>query len=205
MLKKVLIGLAALIVLLILVAYLLPSHIHVERSAVIDASPEKVYSDLNNFRNWSAWSPWQKLDPNMQHSYSGPESGVGHKDTWTSDHKYVGNGSQTIVESVPNELIKSQLEFDGQEGGSGFFKLESEGEGTKVTWGMDMEAGMNPMSRYMGLMMEGWMGPVFEQGLGDLKAHVESLPDPEPEMEAMPMEEGAASDSTMVETETSES
>lgn len=193
MLKKVLIGLAVVIVLVIGIAFLMPKEIVVERSTVINEPVEKVFEQLNSFPNWVAWSPWQKLDPEMKHTYSGPESGVGHKDAWVSDNKEVGKGSQTIVTSVPGELIESKLEFDGQGEAKGFFKFEEVEGGTKVTWGMNMDAGMNPMMRYMGTMMDGMMGPVFEQGLADMKTHVEDLPDPVTEM---PENEGAESDST---------
>ncbi len=206
MLKKVLIGLLVIIVLVALGGFLISPEVHVERSIVVNAPAEKVFNQLNSFPNWTAWSPWQEMDPNMTHEYSGPESGVGHSDSWTSEVKNVGSGTQTIVKSEPTSYIESELDFGEQGTGKGFFKLEPEGEGTKVTWGMETDMGSNPIARYMGLMMDKWMGPVFDQGLNDLKAHVESLPDPEPEIEEIPMdEEGAASDSTAVESETSES
>lgn len=201
MLKKILIGLLVVIALVVVGGFLISPEVHVERSIVIDAPAEKVYTQINSFPNWAAWSPWQKMDPNMKHEYGGPDAGEGHSDTWTSDVENVGSGSQTIVKSVPNEYVESALDFGGQGTGKGFFKLEPEGESTKVTWGMETNMGGNPIARYMGLMMDKWMAPVFDQGLGDLKAHVESLPEPEPEMEAMPMGgEGAATDSVAVET-----
>lgn len=197
--KKVLIGLVVVIVLAVGATYLLPGHIVVERTAVIDAPVEKVFDQLNNFSEWGAWSPWEKRDPNMKHSFSGPESGVGHCHSWESDVENVGSGTQTIITSIPGELIESKLEFDGQGEAKGYFKFEEEGEGTKITWGMEMEAGMNPMMRVMGTMMDKWVGADFEQGLADMKSHIESLPDPKPEVTEMPVEEGAESDSTMTE------
>lgn len=203
--KKALLIIGGLILLIVLGGFLISPDVHVERSIVVNAPAEKVFDQVNSFPNWAAWSPWAKMDPNMKHEYTGPESGVGHKDTWTSEEKNVGSGSQEIVTSVPGELMESELDFGENGTGKGFFKFETEGEGTKVTWGMEADMGNNPIARYMGLMMDKMMGPVFDQGLNDLKAHVESLPDPEPEMEAMPMEgKGAASDSTAVE-ETPES
>jgi len=32
---------------------------------------------------------------------------------------------------------------------------------------------MNPMGRWMGLMMDGWVGPDYETGLSNLKSLVE--------------------------------
>ncbi len=184
MLKKVLLGIGGLIVLLVVVAYLLPSKVHVERTTVINAPAAKVFSELNNLQKWSVWDPWQKKDPNIKNTYTGPESGVGSANAWISNHEEVGSGSLVITESVPNELIKSDMAFGepGEEYGNAtaIFNLTAEGENTKVVWGMDMDLGMNPIARYFGLMMDGSIGKDFEQGLTNLKAHVESLPDEAP-------------------------
>lgn len=184
MLKKVLLAIGGIIVLALLVSLVLPSKVHVERSIVINAPAAKIFPEVNSLQKWPAWDPWSKKDPNIQDNYTGPESGVGNTNTWKSDHKEVGSGSQTITESVPNENIKSKMLFGdaGEEygEGTGFFNFTAEGENTNVTWGMDMDLGMNPMARYFGLMMDGTIGKDFEQGLGNLKAYVESMPDEAP-------------------------
>lgn len=184
MLKKVLLAIGGIIVLALLISLVLPSKVHVERSIVINAPAAKIFAEVNSLQKWTAWDPWTKKDPNTLNKYIGPESGVGNTNTWKSDHKEVGSGSQTITESVPNETIKSKMLFGdaGEEYGEaiGFFHFTSEGENTKVVWGMDMDLGMNPMARYFGLMMDGTIGKDFEQGLNNLKAHVESLPDEAP-------------------------
>ena len=53
------------------------------------------------------------------------------------------------------------------------FTLEPEGEGTKVTWGFEADLGYNPVTRYMGLMFDSWIGADYEAGLASLKALVE--------------------------------
>jgi len=192
--KKVLLIIGGIILLLLVVSLFLPSKVQVERSIVINAPAEKVFNEVNSLQKWGAWDPWQKKDPNIQNTFSGPEEGVGNTNTWKSEHKEVGSGSQTITESIPNESIKSKLAFGekGEKGGgTGYFNFTPEGEGTKVAWGMGMDLGMNPIMRYMGLMMDGMMGKEFEQGLGSLKTLVESMPDDGP-----PAAEAAPADSS---------
>ncbi len=188
MLKKVLLVIGGIIVLLLLISLVLPSKVHVERSLVINAPASKIFNEVNSLQKWSAWDPWQKMDPAMTNEFSGPESGVGNKNTWKSEK--VGDGSQVITESVPNEKIESELDF-GHSKAKGSFTFVPEGSGTKVVWAMDSETGMNPMARYMGLMMDGMVGGEFEKGLNNLKAHVEGLPDEAPPMAETP----AANDS----------
>ena len=39
---------------------------------------------------------------------------------------------------------------------------------TEVTWSMDMDLGVNPVFRVMGLFMDGMIGPNFELGLANI-------------------------------------
>ncbi|MGE0636350.1 MAG: SRPBCC family protein [Bacteroidia bacterium] len=188
--KKVLLIIAGVIVAALLGAMLLPSKVHVERSIVINAPAAKVFNEVNSLQKWTSWDSWHKKDPNMVNEYSGPESGVGNKNSWKSSHKEVGNGAQTIMESVPNEKIVTELDFGDQGKGAGSFHFSAEGEGTKVVWGMDTDMGMNPIGKIFGLFMDKMVGKDFEQGLNNLKAHVESLPD-----EAPPVADAVTADS----------
>jgi len=59
------IALAAIIVLLLLFAATKPDTFRVERSVVINASPEKIIPQITDFHKWTDWSPYEKLDPQM--------------------------------------------------------------------------------------------------------------------------------------------
>lgn len=168
MLKKIAIGIVAVIGILILVSFFLPSKIHLERDIVINVPPAKVYPYVSNFKKFNEWSPWVKLDPNVKYNYSGPDSGVGAKVAWDSDNPQVGSGSQEIVEAEPNKRIKNKLTFDGQ---SSFatYTLTPVEKGTKIVWTFDNELGMNPIGRYIGLFIEGMLATTYEEGLKSLK------------------------------------
>ena len=56
---------------------------------------------------------------------------------------------------------------------TGLNDLKPEGNQTQVTWGFESELGLNPMSRWMGLMMDNWVGGDYERGLVNLKTLVE--------------------------------
>lgn len=175
MVRKIAIGFGGLIVLLIGVAFVLPSTTHVERSTVIKASPEEVFSIVNDLTRVNDWSPWSEMDPDMKQTLDGPPTGVGAKMSWTSDK--IGSGSQTIVESQPFKHIKTKLDFGGSGPAFATFTLSTVEGGTRLVWAFDNEVGMNPVERYMGLMMDGWIGKDYERGLVKLKALVESASD----------------------------
>lgn len=172
-LKWLLIALVVIIAGLYAVSFLLPSKVHIERSIVINAPAEKVYAQVKDLKKWPAWSPWNLRDPEMKVRYEGPESGIGQKSIWESDSQ--GNGSQLITATTENTAIETLLDFGDQGTATSFWKFGSDGAGTRVVWGMDTQLD-SAVERLFGLVMEGMIGPDYEEGLANLKALVEAAP-----------------------------
>ena len=174
MLKFILIGLAAVIVIFLIVAAFQPADFRVTRSATIAAPPEAIFAQINNLHQWNQWSPFAKLDPNMKNTFSGPPEGVGASQAWVGNSQ-AGEGRMTIVESAPNERIAMKLEFIKPFAGTNAveFTLKPEGNQTTVSWSMAGEK--NFMAKAMGLFMDcdKMCGGMFEEGLANLRAVVE--------------------------------
>lgn len=174
MLGKILGGLAALVVIIIALGFVLPDKVHVEREIVIDAPREEVFALISDFEAWDAWSPWADLDPDAEYSYTG--EGVGQKMVWTSDDPRVGTGSQEITAMEPPERLVTHLDFGANGAADATFLLMPEAGGrTRALWFFDarMREGvpvhMKPVGTYMGYFMDGWVGPDYERGLENLK------------------------------------
>jgi hypothetical protein len=175
MITYILPGVAAAIALLALVIATRSADFRVSRSATMAASPSAVFAQVNDFHNWEAWSPWAKLDPDAKTSFAGPSSGVGAVFRWNGD-KNVGEGSMTILESRPPELIRIKLDFLRPFVGTNdvTFNFKPEGDRTAVVWNM---AGKNNfMAKAISLIIdcEKMTGGMFEQGLASMKSVVES-------------------------------
>jgi effector-binding domain-containing protein len=175
MLRKILIGLIAVVVVLAVVGLILPRHVQVKRSVAIDRPASMVYAVVNSFVLFPKWSPWQDLDPHMAQSVEGPRDGVGAKLIWKGNDK-VGSGTQTITQSTLNQSIASDLDFGDMGVAKSLVALAPEGTSTTVTWTVDLDMGANPIGHYFGLTMDGMLGKDFANGLGKLKALVETLP-----------------------------
>ena len=179
MVKNILFGLGALVLIIIALGFVLPDRVHVEREAVINAPQEEVFALISDFEAWNSWSPWAEKDPNAQYTHTG--AGVGQKMVWASDDPNVGNGSQEITKLDEPNMLVTHLEFDGMgEADASFTLSPAENGGTKVVWAFDtaMRKGapiyMMPMSTYMGFLMDGWVGKDYEQGLANLKEVAEA-------------------------------
>lgn len=171
--KIILVILAAIFAIWLIASALSPSHCHLERSVEINAPASVVFDNVHNLKKWQQWSYWNELEPDARKTYEGPESGVGSKYSW--EGKKTGKGSMTIIESVPNETIKTELDFDGKGTAKAGFKFELAGNGTKVTWNFDSDVGF--MQRvFMALVMDKFLGTAYEKGLAKLKTVCESAP-----------------------------
>lgn len=152
-----------------------PAGFKVVRSTTIDAPPEVVFDQVNDFHKWENWSPWEKLDPAMKRTHEGPPSGKDAIYGWVGNDK-AGEGKMTITQSKPPELIKIKLEFTRpmQDAADVEFDFQEEGKQTKVTWSM---SGQNEdfVSKAFCLCMnmDKLIGRDFDKGLANMKELLE--------------------------------
>lgn len=171
MVRKILIGLAALILILVAIVAVQPSDFRVERTAKIAAAQGDVFAQVNDFHKWEAWSPWAKLDPAAKVAFEGPKAGQGAVMNWAGNDK-VGEGKVTIVESRPSDLVKTKVDFIRPFEGTSTsqFDFKPEGDQTAVTWTMSDHH--NFMEKAFCLVMNGrkMIAADMEKGLSQLKS-----------------------------------
>lgn len=173
MLKKIFIGAVVLVAALLAFAATRPDSFQVKRAATIKAAPEKIQAQLQDFSNWTAWSPWEHRDPAMKRKLAGAPSGKGAIYSWEGNGE-VGQGRMEITDVAPGHVVIA-LDFVKplETHNTVHFWLEPVGDGTRVTWTMD---GPSPyISKVMGIVMdmERMIGRDFEAGLASLKAVAE--------------------------------
>jgi len=174
MLKWILAGVTAVVVVFAAIVALQPSDFRIERSAAMSAPAPAVHAQVNDFRNWLAWSPWEKLDPQLKRTYEGPAAGTGAQYAWAGN-KDVGEGRMTIVESRPGELVRIKLEFFKPFAAvnTAEFRFRPAEGGTAVTWSMAGQNNFLARAFCMFVSMDKMVGGQFEQGLAQMKAVVE--------------------------------
>ena len=150
------------------------SHYDVSRSATIEADPARVHALLDDFHAWTAWSPWEDLDPDLRRTYSGPDSGVGARYEWSGNRR-AGRGSMEITSSTPQALAVRLAFLKPWKATSDVtFTLAPVGTGTEVTWRMTGEqTGFTALLARV-VPMDRLVGKDFERGLARLKAVAEA-------------------------------
>src|SRR5499427_806543 len=177
MITKILIGLAAIIVLFVIVVALRPADFRVERSLALSAPAILLFEQVNDHHKFAVWNPFLKLDPNVKNTYSGPDSGVGAVCSWEGNRK-IGAGSATIIESKPGELVRQRMDWKRPMEGTSTveFTFKPLGDKTVVTWAMYGKNGF--MGKLFSLFMncDKMVGPQFEDGLASLGKVVTEVP-----------------------------
>ncbi len=175
MLKKVLIGLAVVILALVGFIASRPSTFRIERSATVAAPAEVVFAQVNDFHKWGAWSPWDKLDPNQKRSFEGAESGQGAKYSWVGNDK-VGEGRMTLEESKAGELVRIKLEFlkPWEATNTTTFSFKAAEGGTTVTWAMEGTNNFGSKAFSLVMDMDAMVGKDFENGWAAMKTVAEA-------------------------------
>jgi len=176
-LKKILIVLIIIVALVGIIGLFIPSHFHMEKSSVMKSSPESVYNQVDDLKNWNNWMPWNKMDPNWKLTYGEKTEGQGASYSWESTNSNVGSGTATITEDKPNEKVATNLEMGGDNQAISTIEVHQQDDGTKTTWAFDCELGSNPFKKVMVVtMMNMFMGKQFEQGLKDLETSAQQNP-----------------------------
>jgi len=176
--RKILLVLVLLIAGFVGLVAMQPSDFRVRRSAAMAADPAAVFAHVNDFHKWEAWSPWAKRDPNAKNSFEGPESGKGAVFKWSGNAE-VGEGSMTLTESVPNQLVRIRLDFikPFEDTADVEFYFQPEGDQTRVTWTMSGRNNFIAKAMCLFMNMDQMIGGDFEQGLKNMKSVVEKAPE----------------------------
>jgi uncharacterized protein YndB with AHSA1/START domain len=161
--------LLVLVVIVLIAGALMKKDLHYEQTTTINAPKERVWENVVMFENHKKWSQWKEKDPNMKVNITGVDGTVGARMSWTSDHKEVGNGSQTITGVDPGNRVDTELDFDGRGKAKSYMVVTGDSTSSQVTWALDMHPPY-PFNAIVPLMMGNGMNEMFDKGLAMLKS-----------------------------------
>lgn len=149
----------------------MPAEFSISRSAVIHAAAPAVFAQIEDFRNWHAWSPWGQTDPDMTREFSGAERGVGARYAWSGNRK-AGAGSMEIIEASAGRQVVIDLRFSKpfRARDTTVFRLRPLGPAsTDVTWTVTGTRGPLMRLARRSTDMDAMVGGQFEDGLAALE------------------------------------
>ena len=164
----ILLGLIALILLLAAIA---GTALNYEQSILIQASPDKVWNNMNTLHAINQWNPWMGIDPTMKVQYNGIDGTPGASFSWDSPVKNVGAGGQTILSIKDRSELATRVDFlrPFKSTGLADFKMIQDNNAIRVSWSIksSMPYPVNIIKLFGGI--ERNMGRDFSKGLNKLK------------------------------------
>jgi len=151
-----------------------PDTFRFQRTARVNAPPEKIFPLINDYKNWVQWSPYEHRDPALKRSFSGAPSGPGAIYAWEGN-KNVGSGRMEIVDTAPPNKIIIKLDFfkPFKANNIAEFTLEPKGAATDVTWAMQGPVPYIGKIMHLIINCDKMVGNDFATGLASMKAVAE--------------------------------
>lgn len=169
-LKRILLGIVALIALILIVAAFAPKEFTGKSEIVIDKPQQEVYDYIKYLKNQDQYGTWNQMDPAMKKTYEGTDGTVGFAYAWDSEKFMVGKGKQVITK-LNGTQMESDLFFEGssEPAKSVISTTQQNPNKTLVKWTVKGKSPypMNIMNLFFKMDGE------FEKGLQNLKNLVE--------------------------------
>jgi effector-binding domain-containing protein len=165
-------GIVLLLIVVVvgILSFMSPTHVHMERHVIIDAPSDFIMSHVSSFEQMNQWSPWTKLDPDMTSEITGEDGTISALYSW-SGNEDVGQGERSITEISEGKVVTHMHFMTPWEGHADATVLVNANEagGSDVSWSYDADSPrpMNMMNLFM--KMDDFIGPDYEQGLENLK------------------------------------
>ena len=146
--------------------------LNIEKSVFIQASPERVFELVADYRTWTTWSPWLIAEPDAKVTVSTESASVGSTYAWHG--QVTGQGELEHKKLIAGQLVEDELRFlkPMKSTCKTSFKLNREGSGTRLVW--DMEGSMPWFLFWIIPMMRTFIGMDYQRGLNMIKEYVET-------------------------------
>lgn len=136
-------AIAALLILLLALGFLLPSTWSAEFSLEVQTEAEVIFPYLHDLEKWDEWTVWKDVDSDITE----PSYGNGARRYW--DDEDFGSGQILIVQSDPPQMVQYMVTLDSGAQVSGTFLLTKLQESTLITWIEKGDLGANPLMGYL--------------------------------------------------------
>ncbi len=157
----------SMIVAFLIGAFFLPNQVKITHSREIKAPIDSVFAMVNDFHNWSDWSPW--YDTTKVYTITGSTSGAGTIMRWVDKSGQVGE--RTISWSSGHDSLQVVTLFrEENSSAANNFYFKSVENGTLVTVSFIMEEKFGyPFGRYIAWMISAGANKSFPLALENLE------------------------------------
>lgn len=172
-LKRILIGIAALVAIVLITALFVSKSYNVGREVTINKPVPEVFAYVKQLKNQDYYSKWVMTDPNMKKDFRGTDATVGFIYAWDGNDD-AGQGEQEIRRIEENKRVDMEIRFEKPMEGIAQSYITTEAVGnnqTKVRMAFSSKIPY-PMN-IMCLFIDNMLGKDMETSLNNLKSQLE--------------------------------
>ncbi|AXR60635.1 SRPBCC family protein [Leptospira mayottensis] len=103
--------LAGFVALVVILTFVAPKELRLEREIVINQPKRIVFTELKLLKNHEQWDAWSKKDPQMKKEFKGKDGTVGFIFSWESENPEVGTAEQEITNIIDGERLETRIRF----------------------------------------------------------------------------------------------
>lgn len=168
--RKIAGGLLITVVLFLAFVSTRQGQFYYERSGIVKATPDEIFPYISNLKLGEKWSPYEKIDPNMKKTFSGPEAGVGSVMEFDGNSN-AGSGKLEILKLIPNESVEIKLTMTKPFAAENIvqYRLVPDVTGTKFIWSMGGDGGFMGKLINVFIDCEKMVGDQFSEGIVNLQ------------------------------------
>lgn len=119
-------------------------------------------------QNWVNWWPGIQHDSSVKLQYSEIKSGEGAAFSWISSDYNTGSGKISIISDIHPDSLQVLIDYGKNGKSTSKFILQKVGLNTRLSWRLESDLGINPLTRWFGLFTDQMTGPDIEKGLNNL-------------------------------------
>lgn len=168
-LKRILFGILALVVLVLITALFVSKNYRIEKDVVVNKPKSDVFNYVKHSKNHDNFNKWIMQDPQIKKTYTGSDGTPGFVYAWNSDGK-AGQGEQTTKAIDEGKRADFDIHFIRPMEGTASMWMTTDAVGaaqTKVKWGIDGKSSY-PLN-VMNLFVPGMLGKDMQESLNTLK------------------------------------
>ena len=167
---KFIIFLLAIFIIILLLAFLLPSRVTVAKSVEINAPRQNIMKQIVNFDEWKNWYPAFK-DENI--SVVKNKASADYISSVTLKNK---NGTAIVLNLM--DTSNNQIDIRVQSSSSTkvtyqFLLIPKLNNEHQLTWNINIDMGWYPWKRVQGILFDKFSGAQYESALEDLRKAAE--------------------------------
>jgi len=179
MIRKLFGALLILSVALVILGFLLPGSVKVERTVTMQHPEHLIFDVLQDMRHFPEWAPWLVDRPQTAWRLEGPATGAGATLVWRETPQS-DESRMWIVETQSPRWVGMKMDLAGNEFDT-WYEIARGIEGQQVTWGMTARFGpVDLVGRYVGLALPYLVGRQYQKGLESLNNYLARTPGQRP-------------------------